>query len=594
MKRAVVSACFVFVVAVSALAQRQAPIIWGEPWRLHLGGASMTNGIAMMGDTIILATAHWDAAHAPDGYRPLLAYSFDGGQTVTPRHPIDSVYYEDVRVILVASAGRAYLFRNEYRSADGNTTVMFRSTNAGVNWSVNRPRTSTIWTSYGMASGMEVLTYYLNMTSSICYLQATTNGGDTWQTPMPFYSDTSAPRPLYNALALTRDHLVCMGAPVNGDPWGFMSSTSDRTGQVWSPFQMLPGQPIAGSGDWHAMMGDTSSETAVFIYNNSVGTWSRNLYMQRTSDAGQSWSLPRNLAGGALLDYTCKPRPFCRGKLWGMCWQNYWDSDSTRRGVYLSFSANHGKDWYPPSRIGIDCPEMDYSTGEFIGNEVRLCWAGVFDSSTVYVGDNMLATGELTPDTLRPIVTLNLVAPDTIRAGDSVRFDLSATDNDTLSELRLLVADSSGELLHEVWSGAEGYSQAAAIVIPHEGLYRYKVEAVDYWENVGTLPDTGWQTFHTEGWSTADPFIIHRSSFIVSTYPNPSNGWPTVQLSPDWLLHGPVRLKVFNILGQKLYDDFVAAPRIDLRRISSTATGLFLIDVTAPGHHICHKILVLR
>jgi hypothetical protein len=317
--------------------------------------------------------------------------------------------------------------------------------------------------------------------------------------------------------------------------------------------------------------------------------WVADLYVYRTTDGGQSWEAARNLSEGhPLLRYAAAPELFCRGKLWGVVWEDFWNPDTTQWGVYWRLSANHGKDWYPAQPLGLDVPSMAYSGGQFVGHEVRVYW-----NDQYY--DYATATGLMTEDTVRPELLFDLAPVDTIRTGDSLWFEAEASDNDTLSEVRAVVMDSADQRTVVVLSSQGNHQYRGGFVVPHDGLFRNRGEAEDFWENVATDPDSGWLTFHTEGWSGLDnPLILHPSSFILSVFPNPCNGWPHVRLSPDWFSKGPATITVYNVLGQKMLETRLSSATMLSALDAPAATGLYLLEVSSATHHERQKLLVLK
>ena len=180
------------------------------------------------------------------------------------------------------------------------------------------------------------------------------------------------------------------------------------------------------------------------------------------------------------------PMPSAGASFWGVAWNDEWNPDVTRLGVYWRFSANHGKNWYPPQWLGIGPTCMHYSTGQFVGSDVRLYWQQ-FDPNTVADGYRTV-TGHLTPDTQNPHVTLAAELPQEPEVGDSVHFLATATDNDTLSEVRVRLL-ANGEALAPILLTREaGVGYRGELQVPAPGFYQYRGEAEDFWENVGHRP----------------------------------------------------------------------------------------------------------
>jgi len=240
------------------------------------------------------------------------------------------------------------------------------------------------------------------------------------------------------------------------------------------------------------------------------------------------------------------------------------------------------------------------TTGQFIGNDVRLYWRG---NPTWLTEDYRTATGAITADTLRPDVLVSLLAPDSIRAGDTVRFDAQVIDEDTVLDAWTNVWDGLSRFDSIPLANIGNDHYRGAYVVPFEGLFHYKAQAEDRWENVGSSPDTGWATFETFGWSKTDPrFIVHPSSFSVQIFPNPSNGWPFVQLSPEWFAQGAVTVSVYNLLGQKVVEtnvrsDGPMSAKRDLAdggQSAPTASGVFVLRVSNRQRSALQKFVILK
>jgi hypothetical protein len=369
------------------------------------------------------------------------------------------------------------------------------------------------------------------------------DGGDSW---LPSVSIANDRRAVYEAAATYGHFLLLQDQAVSHIAHWYCAS-SDDAGQIWNPAMELPGQPLAAHLSAGSIAGDTTSETALVLSVGTLNDYSgADLYLHRTTDGGQSWQAPQALTTDAPLFYLALPEILCAGKLWAVVWQDRGD-----HLLYWRFSANHGRNWYP--RQFVTDPEgwALHTWGQFVGNEARVYWDAATDSSCDYRNP----TGIITPDTIRPNLVMSLLPVDTIHTGDTVYFDATATDNDTLSAVRVLIADSAGPCTTLVLSDAGGHVYRGALILPHDGIFRYRGEAEDFWENVAASPDSGWISFFVESPNRASTRCPYPSFFAVSVFPNPSNGWPRIQLSPEWFAHGAVTVAVYNVLGQKVRDD---------------------------------------
>jgi hypothetical protein len=204
--------------------------------------------------------------------------------------------------------------------------------------------------------------------------------------------------------------------------------------------------------------------------------------------------------------------------------------------------------------------------------------------------------GWLTADTSAPGVLAETTFPDTVHVGDSLRFVTLAMDDDTLAEVRVIISPIQGNTLRIPMQRLDGDTFRVSWMVPDENLYSYRFEAEDFWENVATYPDTGWLQFHTTGWSAADPRLTaHPSSLIVQVYPNPSNGWPSIKIAPEWFAHGAVTVSVYNVLGQKVWEQMVVNSR-GIQQFARTVetSGVYLLKVSNRQHSALQKFVILK
>jgi hypothetical protein len=420
------------------------------------------------------------------------------------------------------------------------------------------------------------------------------DGGDTWNPPTALAPDsvTAYIRPM----AATRGHLLVLGENflIHNSPRA-VATISDRSGQIWAPFQPIIATQTSNEYI-KSIAGDTASETAmVCLFQGSDITEVSDLYVVRTIDGGATWEPPHALtSGGLMFTELDAPQVFCQDKLWGIFWENYWDSDSTHWGIHFSFSANHGKDWYPPSFLGWDLGDMYFSGGEFVGQGVRGYWnsPGVNDLGTM--------DGILTPDTIAPMISMGVPLADEIAPGSEVQFLASAADNDSLPYMQVVLRkqDSIDSIIVPLPERVSPTDYRGFWTVPNDtALWHYYYRAEDMWENVSVFPDTGVFSFHTEGWSAGDAIRPYGPlSFSVQVYPNPSNGWPRIQLSPEWFAHGAVTVGVYNVLGQRVWEKRLMS--VGLRAMQSAPTvyvsGVYVVKVTNGQHSMLQKFVVLK
>jgi hypothetical protein len=133
-------------------------------------------------------------------------------------------------------------------------------------------------------------------------------------------------------------------------------------------------------------------------------------------------------------------------------------------------------------------------------------------------------------------------------------------------------------------------------VVPDSGYYLYWFEAEDFWENIGTLPDTGRFHFVTEGWSAAADFILHPSSFSLSVFPVPFNS--TTQIEFTLPSTQRVSLRLYDVLGQEvavLMNEIQTAGRHRMMfDASGLPSGVYLCRLEAGGIAQTRKMMLVK
>jgi hypothetical protein len=97
-----------------------------------------------------------------------------------------------------------------------------------------------------------------------------------------------------------------------------------------------------------------------------------------------------------------------------------------------------------------------------------------------------------------------------------------------------------------------------------------------------------------DGGSASGDLILHPSSFILSVFPNPCNTWPSLTLSPDWFVRGPVEFVVYNALGQELIRQMAASSPVSFSPEIPAASGTYLLQVSNRVHSAMQKFVVLK
>ncbi|MFZ5433619.1 MAG: T9SS type A sorting domain-containing protein, partial [Calditrichota bacterium] len=553
--------------------QPEAPVEWGEARWFEVGNYyNYSNPAILWGDTLVFARMLAD--DSTTYYRPAVIYSHDNGQTFSSWQVLDNNLSDNPFLALFGVRQNAFALVQGW---------LDRSMDAGISWHVNRMRPSGWYIRWGTGAGQTVIVLEQQFPNDDRRMVISTDGGDSWNSPVAMTVSLSAS--VIN-VALTQNKLLALLVVDDNGTLGV--ATADHDGQNQLPHVQLP-HPCPGLNCGASLCADSLSDHAMVLQIVTTGGLRGDLCLYRTTDSGQSWVTVGNLSEDHQTHvWICRPKLFHRGKLWGVVWEDFWNPDSTQWNVYWRLSANHGKNWYPAQRLGLDVPDLEYGSGQFVNNEVRVYWGTNYDYATI--------TGIMTPDTIVPVINAYQLIPDSILVGEEIIVGVTAIDNDTLSEVRLVLQWGNDSTRILMTRGEEQQYQAT-FTVPEEGYYSYRIEAEDFWENVGCDPDTGWAVFVTDGWNEAiEDVILHPSSFSLSTYPNPFNATTTLSFS---LSHSsPVSLTIFNLLGQAVYQTDLgmlnAGEHRHLFDASELPSGVYLARVQAGGQSQIRKMALLK
>ncbi|MCX6600689.1 MAG: T9SS type A sorting domain-containing protein [bacterium] len=529
----------------------------------------------------------------------LVCSSFDNGQTFTPWiHASDGSSF--VSAQFAGSAGRFYACFSEGTILPRETWLRI-SLDGGLTWSAMRQYRTNTYALRGFACGNRVFAAYrgyVNNDPSTCGF-GSNNGGQDWSARVTI--DTAYFYLLYfdQSIAFTQAHTLLIEEPVpsvNPDLRLYVAR-GDSVGQNWTTFQVLPCQHYDEYGCQYiaTIVGDTASESAGVL--GIFGDWDASAPMTplhyRTQNVATGWEdcvlmgPPRIIPA---LGSTLVPANVCAGKLWLVGWEHLSGSGWNYLGA--RFSANHGKNWYPLQVAADSLVEAWQFSGQIRGNRIDIYWDQYTISQDRH--DYRMVRGVITPDTMLPVLSTGSAPPETVRVGRQVEFSIVATDNDTLSEVRLMVVAPSGDTLRFGMPRGADHLFQFTWEVPDSGFYPYWYAAEDFWENVATLPDSGSFHFVAEGSSASDDFILHPSSFSLSVFPNPCNTWPSLTLSPEWFVLGPVEITVFNALGQEVIHQVTTGTPVPFSPDVPAASGTYLLQVSNRVHSAMQKFVVLK
>jgi hypothetical protein len=586
-------------------AQPQVPVTWGEARWAYLAGwpglpQITTNRVIPMGDTLLFTAVNMGSAVSDT---ILVCSSFDNGQTFTPWHAITQGN-EFVSAHFAASAGRYYCFLNRVDQPTESCWLRM-SDDGGLTWGPTLQYREHAGVLVGFASGGEVLAKFLGLVNSnwsTCVIRSS-DRGQSWSAPVVI--DTADFYMYYfdQSIAFTSTHRLILEKPaesLNPDVRLYVAR-GDSTGQNWTTFQVLPGQNNADEDAMRgAVAGDTASEVAGVLgaYGNRHNTGAPfQPKFFRTTNGGESWQMPVSLSNGqwviAWLFATHVPVNVCYKKFWLVGWERY--NQPHWNFLEVRFSANHAKNWYPLQVAADSLAQSNLFSGQIRGNRIDLYWAqGCCGQAEPW--DYRMVTGTITPDATLPILQPLTAIPETVSVRQQLLFGVSATDDDTLSEVRLVIVELSGDTLRAGMLRAADHLYYMSWVVPDSGYYQYLFEAEDFWENIATLPDSGTFHFVTEGWSASEEFIPHPSSFILSVFPVPFNS--TTHLEFTLPSTQRVSLRLYDVLGREVAVLMNEIQTAGLHRLtfdaSSLPSGVYLCRLEAGGMAQTRKIALVK
>jgi hypothetical protein len=91
--------------------------------------------------------------------------------------------------------------------------------------------------------------------------------------------------------------------------------------------------------------------------------------------------------------------------------------------------------------------------------------------------------------------------------------------------------------------------------------------------------------------------VVIPTDIGVTVYPNPSNGWPRIELSPEWFVRGAVKISVYDVLGRRVGDEIVVFSQTGTACRAPTtelATGVYFVRVQNVEHVALRKVMVLK
>ena len=591
------------VIAMSwmSVAQPQAPIEWGEARWANLAGWPGLPQIGALdvtpvGDTVLFKAL---SVASPVSDTVLVCSSFDNGETFTPWINLTSGQ-ESVAAYMAGSAGRFYCFINRIEPQPPACWIL-RSEDGGLTWNPPQEYRETIGFMGGFASGNDVLVKYIGQFDnnwSTITIHSTT-GGVTWSAPVLVDTADFMLLNFNRNIAFTQSQCLIIEEPAPArEDYRYYVARGDRPGSNWTGFEVLPCSYYQQrtSGNRVVVIGDTASEASGILgeYGGMDFNYFQPLY-SRSANVGMGWEDCTALTDEPYVIhfYLSRPLNIGKGKLWLVGWQHRRDEGQGWEFLKIRFSANHGRNWYPIETIADSVAEVFGLNGQIRGEQIDIYWDQLcFGCPGTH--DFRMISGTITPDTLLPELTMISATPETVSVGQQLQFNLFATDNDTLSRVNLQISELDGDTLRFGMAHNGSHEYQFSWTVPDSGFYQYWFEAEDWWENVAELPDSASFHFVTEGWTRINDIVVPPSSFSLSVFPNPSNGWPNVRLSSDWFRSEPVVLTVYNTLGQRVIEMAVQAPVSGIGHSAPEASGVYLLRVSNSHRSSLTKFVVLK
>jgi hypothetical protein len=572
--------------AAFAFAQPQAPITWGQIRLLQQAPDTLQcRDIYAHGDTLVLL-----------GFRPVdgehifaaASVSGDNGSTWSPWN----VFWPNDQSIGNATA--SVTSQGVYALAEDPTQNAFgfyHSTNLGQSWS---PPPAVYYLGLRALAELGDTIFCSAGYDSVTW---TANGGLTLAPrrqsyARPYSQGQTGIRSL--DVSSSRVHTFAVGN-VQGDfHWRVLYSAASLLEGVFSPVLALNAN-IYGvyATDGRFDRDGTGVLASIVMYHLPLPDWG-DVVVNITRDDGLTWSPPDTITTGVSAD------PFYvyvrhSGPLWAVAW---WDSSHVapyvHGGGWTRFSANWGRSWYPIQQA-FDGHEV--FGGDFCEADLRPDYIRLYETMSYW--NNIPGwyyfewEGEIHADSLSPIIQPMDLPPDTVSVQAQLVYLATITDNDTLSQEQLRVRSATDTLsIPMTWTGTDYLAQWT---VPQAGRYFYRIEGEDFWENVGSYPDSGWAMLVTPGWiDNATDVILSPSSFSLSLYPNPSNGWPMLTLAPEWIRQGPATIAVYNVLGQRFSEVNVTKEIVRLGGEREAGTGIYFARVTNGQRTEVVKFLIVK
>ena len=327
----------------------------------------------------------WAIAANGDALHVVWQDSRDGNAEIYYKRSTDdgTTWESDVRLtnnpsesrppVVAVSGQTVHVVWMDYR-AGAPELYYKRSTDAGVNWSVDLPLTSSpAYADYPSlaASGEFVHLAWKDERDmgggSEIYYKRSTDGGSSWSADMRLTNDASVQTSPSIAVSGPDVHLAWMDfrdGPSGNDEIYYKRSTD--FGLTWGPETRLTVDPSISS---YPSISVSASVVHIAWYETRDGNGE--MYYKRSTDGGDSWSADTRLTTDAA--YSNNPSTAVSGSNVHVVWRDSRDGDSGE--VYYKVSTDGGVVWGEDTRLTDNFGESDVPTLATSGSSVHVVWS---------------------------------------------------------------------------------------------------------------------------------------------------------------------------------------------------------------------------
>ncbi len=563
----------------TAFAQPQAPIEWGEI-RLLQNPTVIDNmtEVRAQGDTILLA-----ARHAVDGSSvAMVTVSGNNGLTWSPWHIFDSDDLSGSYATVVFTSNAILAAVNVSNSFYG----IYRSEDLGENWEA--PDTALL----------DLRMYQVKNDTVFCSRQPnallwTADEGVTFSPARPIdfgnyhINDLSVSDTLQHAMSIMRYQGQQLNARYTR---GGLLEGEFEPHRAINDVYCTYGADLEFAGDGVGVL------ASVVLFEPPVPDYGR-LFINVTRDDGATWSEADTMN---LFDTVGALRIIVRnnGRHWAVV-----HTDTTvspgflNDGMYISFSANHARSWYPRQQAtGDDVFGGELADVDLQPDRIRIYayYARWNDIPGKY---SFQWEGQIQRDTMAPALSDVIQQPILVPLDTSLTFAATASDDDSLWTMQVVlqrVGEEDSLVIDLAAQGEDTYSNTwRTPADTSQWTYYYLAE--DMWENVTRIPDSGSFHFVTDGWSNANENPLFPHSFSVLAYPNPFNS--TLSISLDVPLYRDVTLSLYDLLGREVdvvYRGSLSANTISYAAPAELSSGVYFLRAVAGDVSVLRKVVLLK